>query len=134
MEEITPREFDPDRINPDPDAESIAALTFLLELPHCPWIDDLVFLVSDRGGSWPGWSPDAIGHMAGMPARAQGFSSGQHHSLGGVSVCRERREALRDQIALVAADEAMSGIAGGGCVGGVVDGDRVALGELGRPR
>lgn len=68
MEEITPREFDSDRINPDADSESIATLTFLLELPHCLRIDDLVFLVSDRGGSWPGWSSDAIGHMAGISA------------------------------------------------------------------
>jgi len=68
MEEITPPRFDPDRLEPDPDAEPIAALTFLLELPHCLRIDDLVFLVSDRGGSWPGWSPDAIGRMAGMAA------------------------------------------------------------------
>ena len=66
MEEITPREFDPSRIKPDDDAEPIAALGFLLELPHCLRIDDLVFLVSDRGGSWPGWSSDAIGYATGM--------------------------------------------------------------------
>lgn len=66
MERLNPPPLDPDRILPDPEAESIAALTFLLELPHCLRIDDLVFLVSDRGGSWPGWNPHAIGHMAGF--------------------------------------------------------------------
>src|ERR1700726_1849875 len=66
MEAITPREFDPSRIKPDEDAEPIAALSFLLELPHCLRIADVVFLVSDRGGSWPGWGPDAIGYMTGM--------------------------------------------------------------------
>ena len=66
MEAITPREFDPSRIKPDPDAEPIAALSFLLELPHCLRIADVVFLVSDRGGSWPGWGPDAIGYLTGM--------------------------------------------------------------------
>jgi hypothetical protein len=70
MEPITPREFDPSRINPDEDAEPIAALSFLLELPHCLRIDDLVFLVSDRGGSWPGWNPDAIGYATGMSSPA----------------------------------------------------------------
>jgi hypothetical protein len=68
MEPITPREFDPSRIRPDDDAEPIAALSFLLELPHCLRINDVVFLVSDRGGSWPGWNPDAIGHETGMSA------------------------------------------------------------------
>lgn len=68
MEPITPREFNKSRINPDEDAEPIAALSFLLELPHCLRIDDLVFLVSDRGESWPGWNPDAIGYAAGMSA------------------------------------------------------------------
>jgi hypothetical protein len=66
MEKIKPPKLDPDRILPAPDAEPIAALTFLLELPHCLRIEELVFLVSDRGGSWPGWNPDAIGHMAGL--------------------------------------------------------------------
>ncbi|HET7416630.1 MAG TPA: hypothetical protein VFJ61_03255 [Solirubrobacterales bacterium] len=68
MEELKPRQFDPDRIDPDPDVEQISGLTFLLELPHCLRIDGLIFLVSDRGGSWPGWNPDAIGHMVGMAA------------------------------------------------------------------
>jgi hypothetical protein len=66
MEPLTPREFDLSRINPDEDAEPIAALSFLLELPHCLRIDDVVFLVSDRGGTWPGWNPDAIGYAIGM--------------------------------------------------------------------
>jgi len=66
MEPLTPREFDPNRITPNEDAEPIAALSFLLELPHCLRIDDVAFLVSDRGGSWPGWNPDAIGHATGM--------------------------------------------------------------------
>lgn len=57
MEPLTPREFDPNQIHPDGDAEPIVALSFLLELPHCLRIDDLAFLVSDRGGSWPGWNP-----------------------------------------------------------------------------
>ena len=65
---IVPREFDPDRIDPAPDAEPIVGLSFLLELPHCLRIADLVFLISDRGGSWPGWGSDAIGHMVGMSA------------------------------------------------------------------
>lgn len=47
-----------------------------------------------------------------------------------VELCGRGCEALRDQAALVAADEVMSGIAGGGCIGSVVDGDRVALGKL----
>jgi hypothetical protein len=38
MEELKPRQFDPDRIDPDPDAEPISGLTFLLELPHYDWI------------------------------------------------------------------------------------------------
>lgn len=66
MEELNPPPLDPQRIGPEPGAESIAALTFLLELPHCLRIDDLVFLVSDRGGTWPGWNAHAIGHMAGF--------------------------------------------------------------------
>jgi len=66
MEGITPREFDPNRISPDEDAEPIVALSFLLELPHCLRIDDVAFLVSDRGGTWPGWNPDAIGYATGM--------------------------------------------------------------------
>jgi hypothetical protein len=66
MEPLNPPPLDPAKIHPGPDAEPIAALTFLLELPHCLRIDDLVFLVSDRGGSWPGWGPDAIGHIAGL--------------------------------------------------------------------
>lgn len=66
MEPLTPREFDPNRISPDEDAEPIVALSFLLELPHCLRIDDVAFLVSDRGGTWPGWNPDAIGHATGM--------------------------------------------------------------------
>jgi hypothetical protein len=66
MEELNPPLLDPDRILPHPEAEPIAALTFLLELPHCLRIDDLVFLVSDRGGTWRGWNPHAIGHMAGF--------------------------------------------------------------------
>jgi hypothetical protein len=66
MEPLTPRDFDPDRIRPDEDAEPIVALSFLLELPHCLRIDDVAFLVSDRGGSWPGWNPDAIGYATGM--------------------------------------------------------------------
>ena len=41
-------------------------MTYLLELPRCLRIDDLVFLVSDHGGSWPGWNPNAIGYMAGL--------------------------------------------------------------------
>lgn len=44
---------------------------------------------------------------------------------------REFREVLRNEIALVAADEAMSGLAGGSRVSSVVDGDRVALSDLG---
>src|SRR5262245_8775031 len=68
MERMTPRDFDPNRIDPDIDAEPIAALSFLLELPHCLRIDDLVFLVSDDGDSWAGWNPDSIGHIAGMAA------------------------------------------------------------------
>jgi hypothetical protein len=47
---------------------------------------------------------------------------------------REHSEAFRDQVALVATYEAVSGIFGGGCVGGVIDGDCVALGDLRRPR
>lgn len=66
MEPLTPRDFDQDRIRPDEDAEPIVALSFLLELPHCLRIDDVVFVVSDRGGSWPGWNPDAIGYATGM--------------------------------------------------------------------
>ncbi len=66
MEPLTPREFDSTRISPDEDAELIVALSFLLELPHCLRIDDVAFLVSDRGGTWPGWNPDAIGYATGM--------------------------------------------------------------------
>jgi len=66
MEELNLPPLDPDRISPDPGAEPIAALTFLLELPHCLRIDDLIFLVSDQGSKWPGWNPHAIGHMAGF--------------------------------------------------------------------
>jgi hypothetical protein len=68
MEQLTPRQFDPNRINPDDDAEPIVALSFLLELPHCLRIDDVAFLVSDRGETWPGWNADAIGHATGMSA------------------------------------------------------------------
>jgi hypothetical protein len=66
MEELNPLPLDPERIDPGPEAEPIAALTFLLELPHCLRVEEAVFLVSDRGGSWPGWNPHAIGHMAGF--------------------------------------------------------------------
>jgi hypothetical protein len=66
MEELNPPPLDPNRILPDPEAEPVAALTFLLELPHCLRIDDLIFLVSDRGGRWSGWNPHAIAHMAGF--------------------------------------------------------------------
>lgn len=66
MEELNPPPLDPERIDPDPEAEPIAALTFLLELPHCLRIEDVVFLASDRGGSWPGWDPHAVGHVAGF--------------------------------------------------------------------
>ncbi|HET7417073.1 MAG TPA: hypothetical protein VFJ61_05575 [Solirubrobacterales bacterium] len=66
MEELNPPPLDPEQIDPDPGAEPIAALTFLLELPHCLRIEEAIFLVSDRGGSWPGWNPHAIGHMAGF--------------------------------------------------------------------
>lgn len=58
--------LDPERTDPGPRAEAIAALTFLLELPHCLRIEEVVFLVSDRGGTWPGWNPHAIGHMVGF--------------------------------------------------------------------
>src|SRR6187397_2307305 len=66
IEELNPPPVDPEWIDPGPEAEPIAALTFLLELPHCLRIDNLVFLVSDRGGGWAGWNPHAIGHMAGF--------------------------------------------------------------------
>lgn len=66
IEELNPPPVDPERIDPGPEAEPIAALSFLLELPHCLRIDNLVFLVSDRGGGWAGWNPHAIGHMAGF--------------------------------------------------------------------
>jgi len=66
MEELNPPPLDPKQIDPGSEAEPIAALTFLLELPHCLRIEEVIFLVSDRGGSWPGWNPHAIGHMAGF--------------------------------------------------------------------
>jgi hypothetical protein len=74
MEPIAPRPFDLDRIepDPDPDAEPILTITFLLELPHCIRVADAVFLVSDRGEGWPGWSPDAMGHMADMAPLPEG--------------------------------------------------------------
>ena len=51
-----------------------------------------------------------------------------------LGVCRKCREILGHQIALIAADKAMATFVSGGCVGGVVDGDHVALGDLCRPR
>jgi hypothetical protein len=67
MEEIDPPPLDPEQTSPGSGAEPIAALTFLLELPHCLRIEEAVFLVSDRdGSSWPGWNPHAIGHLAGF--------------------------------------------------------------------
>lgn len=66
MEELNPSPLDPEKIDPGPEAEPIVALTFLLELPHCLRIEEVVFLVSDRGGSWSGWNPHAIDHMAGF--------------------------------------------------------------------
>ncbi|HMC50071.1 MAG TPA: hypothetical protein VKH20_05445, partial [Solirubrobacterales bacterium] len=70
MEELNPPPLDPQQIDPGPEAEPIAALTFLLEMPHCLRIEEVIFLVSDRGGSWPGWNPHAIGHMAGFERAA----------------------------------------------------------------
>ncbi len=57
MEPITPREFDPSRIRPDDDAEPIAALSFLLELPHCLRINDVVFSSATGAGVGPGGIP-----------------------------------------------------------------------------
>lgn len=73
MEEITPREFDPDRILPDPNAEPILTVTFLLELPHCIRVADATFLISDRGEGWAGWSPDAMGYMAELAPLPEGL-------------------------------------------------------------
>ena len=70
MEELNPPLLDLERIDPGPEAELIAALTFLLELPHCLRIDEAIFLVSDRGGSWAGWNPHAIGYAAGFERAA----------------------------------------------------------------
>lgn len=51
MKRLARRQFDPNRIKPGDDAEPIVALSLLLELPHCLRIDDVAFLVSDRGGT-----------------------------------------------------------------------------------
>lgn len=68
LEHLDLPRFDEEKIDPEPDAPPVAGLSFLLELPHCLRIDGLAFVVSDRGESWPGWGPDALGHMAGMSA------------------------------------------------------------------
>ena len=66
MESLRPGKFDPKLIDPEPDAEGVLALTFLLELPFCLRIAEARFLVSGGGGGWPGWNGHAIGHIAGM--------------------------------------------------------------------
>jgi hypothetical protein len=66
------RKADPDLIEPEADAEPALAVTFAFELPWPLRIADVVFLVSDSGEEWPGWSPDAMGALAGMPPLPQG--------------------------------------------------------------
>jgi hypothetical protein len=66
LEALNPPPIDPERIDLEPEAEPIAALTFLLELPQCLRIEEAGFLVSDRGGSWQGWNPHAISHTVGF--------------------------------------------------------------------
>ncbi|HEX5610777.1 MAG TPA: hypothetical protein VFX45_11890 [Solirubrobacterales bacterium] len=72
MEPVTPRPFELDRIFPDPEAEPILTVTFLLELPHCIRVADAKFLISDWGDGWPGWSPDAMGYMADVAPLPEG--------------------------------------------------------------
>jgi hypothetical protein len=65
-----------------------------------------------------------------MRSKVRSISAG----LCGIRAGRKRREALRDQIAFVAAYEPMTAFVGGGFVSGVVYGDRVALSDLRCPR
>lgn len=98
MEPISPRPFDPDQQFPDPDAEAILTVTFLLELPHCLRIGDATFLVSDRGQGWSGWSPDAIGYMAELAPVPEGVEPRYRISL--------RQGEVDDRIPLLAAERA----------------------------
>lgn len=66
MEPLEPVDFDPELIDPGPDAEPVFALTFLLELPFVLRIAEVRFLVSGGDSGWPGWNGHAVGHIAGM--------------------------------------------------------------------
>jgi hypothetical protein len=71
IERVT-RKADPDLIEPEADAEPILTVTFALELPWSLRIADIAFLVSDSSEGWPGWGPDAMGDLAGMPPLPHG--------------------------------------------------------------
>jgi hypothetical protein len=49
------------------DAEPIAVVTFLLELPYSIRVAGTRFLISESAGPWSGWSPEAMGALASMP-------------------------------------------------------------------
>jgi hypothetical protein len=74
MEPQEPQPFDPDKIDPGPDAEPIFALTLMLELPFSLRIGEVVFLVSGGGGGWPGWNGHAVGYMAGLAPIPDGLA------------------------------------------------------------
>jgi hypothetical protein len=67
------RKPDPQLSEPDADAEPILTLTFAFELPWCLRIPGAAFLISGSGEGWPGWSPDAMGALAGMPPLPNGL-------------------------------------------------------------
>jgi hypothetical protein len=89
MEHVT-RKADPDLIEPEADGEPILTVTFALELPWSLRIADVAFLVSDSSEDWPGWSPDAMGALAGMPPLPQGRQPRYCAQMNQANVCGGR--------------------------------------------
>jgi hypothetical protein len=55
-----------------PDAEQVWTVRFLMELPWSIRVDGASFLISESARPWQGWSPAALGALAGMPPLPEG--------------------------------------------------------------
>jgi hypothetical protein len=67
-QEVDPPESPPDLHQLLPaDAEHVFTVTFLLELPFSIRVEGARFLISAEAEPWSGWTPEAMGALAGMP-------------------------------------------------------------------